>query len=625
MPGPQGAPSMQGSGGGFYGNRGRGGNNAARGNNRRRRSNNQQGAKYTQANGFQEDAEFQPKLPSDTAPAFRFVERRGRRNRGGAGNAGPGGQQNHHHGGQGGGRQHTKDPSKPKATSHPQPAPKTAPKTISGSPNTLQENITPKTLRIVSASSKLDISDESPEADTVFSGNSLVEKTLSQQTRSTPPTLPEPVEARSKPQLEAGQDTVTEDFSSVDEEEGGVPVSWVMASDAQSETPVATSADNTTTEEPKKISIRELLDTSDIIEPMTMSKPPFLPTILIEPSTPANNQPSGIFSSPLTITKTPFNPNNPQNTIQEPTPAERFLKLSDVTSRYLTERLSDINYSPDLSRRLKSDFEVIESTYNAIPFERALNPYRVIWHALIGLKKAIELRNNDAKIVGALKKMSQTYDTVRHQALHERRFDGDQQFDFDTRNATAPAVTTAVNVKSDIKNNDAQAIAKSGETLMDTLKWNIRGGDTNVRLYEGNGNAGHAIMGFRNPGFGTPNYGNTGFGPTVGIGATSFGNSGYGIPPMNGFGITPGYGQTGFATTPRPSTSGYGNVSFSTVGFNPAAVDTTGFGTPGFRPPAFARTASATPWGVRVHDNNFSTPRKPSVPPQHGIIGSHLK
>ncbi|KAF3147488.1 hypothetical protein TWF594_002707 [Orbilia oligospora] len=607
MPGPQGAPSMQGSGGGFYGNRGRGGNNAARGNNRRRRPNNQQGAKYTQANGFQEDAEFQPKLPSDTAPAFRFVERRGRRNRGVAGNAGPGGHQNHHHGGQGSGRQHTKDPSQLKATSHAQPASKTASKTIPDSPNTLQENITPKTLRIVSASSKPDTSDESPTADTVFSGNSLVEKTSSQQTRSTPPTLPEPVEARSKPQLEAGQDTVTEDFSSIDEDEGGVPVSWAMASDAQSETPVATSADKTTTEEPKKISIRELLDTSDIIEPMTMSKPPFLPTILIEPSTPANNQPSGIFSSPLTITKTPFNPNNPQNATQEPTPAERFLKLSDVTSRYLTERLGDINYNADLSRRLKSDFEVIESTYNAIPFE------------------PIELRNNDAKIVGALKKMSQTYDTVRHQALHERRFDGDQPFDFETGNATAPAATTTVNVKSDLKNNSVQAIAKSGETLMDTLKWNIRGGDTNVRLYEGNGNAGHAMMGFRNPGFGTPNYGSTGFGPTVGIGATNFGNSEYGIPPMNGFGITPSYGQTGFAATPRPSTSGYGNVSFSTVGFNPAAVDTTGFGTPGFRPPTFARTASATPWGARVHDNNFSTPTKPSVPPQHGIIGSHLK
>ncbi|KAF3126261.1 hypothetical protein TWF703_010519 [Orbilia oligospora] len=600
MPGPQGAPSMQGSGGGFYGNRGRGGNNAARGNNRRRRPNNQQGAKYTQANGFQEDAEFQPKLPSDTAPAFRFVERRGRRNRGVAGNAGPGGHQNHHHGGQGSGRQHTKDPSQLKATSHAQPASKTASKTIPDSPNTLQENITPKTLRIVSASSKPDTSDESPTADTVFPGNSLVEKTSSQQTRSTPPTLPEPVEARSKPQLEAGQDTVTEDFSSIDEDEGGVPVSWAMASDAQSETPVATSADKTTTEEPKKISIRELLDTSDIIEPMTMSKPPFLPTILIEPSTPANNQPSGIFSSPLTITKTPFNPNNPQNATQEPTPAERFLKLSDVTSRYLTERLGDINYNADLSRRLKSDFEVIESTYNAIPFERALNPYRVIWHALIGLKKAIELRNNDAKIVGALKKMSQTYDTVRHQALHERRFDGDQPFDFETGNATAPAATTTVN-------------------------WNIRGGDTNVRLYEGNGNAGHAMMGFRNPGFGTPNYGSTGFGPTVSIGATNFGNSEYGIPPMNSFRITPSYGQTSFAATPRPSTSSYGNVSFSTVGFNPAAVDTTGFGTPGFRPPTFAKTASATPWGARVHDNNFSTPTKPSVPPQHGIIGSHLK
>ncbi|KAF3227568.1 hypothetical protein TWF191_003652 [Orbilia oligospora] len=608
MPGPQGAPSMQGSGGGFYGNRGRGGSNAARGNNRRRRPNNQQGAKYTRANGFQEDAEFQPKLPSDTAPAFRFVERRGRRNRGGARNAGPGGQQNHH-GGQGGGHQHTKDPSQPKAASHAQPASKTASKTIPGSPNTLQENITPKTLRIVSASTKPDTSDESPKADTVFSGNSLGEKTSSQQTRSTPPTLPEPVEARSKPQLEAGQDTVTEDFSSVDEEEGGVPVSWAMASDAQSETPVATLADKTTTEEPKKISIRDLLDTSDIIEPMTMSKPPFLPTILIEPSTPANNQPSGIFSSPLTITKTPFNPNNPQNATQEPTPAERFLKLSDVTSRYLTERLSDINYNPDLSRRLKSDFEVIESTYNAIPFERALNPYRVIWHALIGLKKAIELRNNDAKIVGALKKMSQAYDTVRHQALHERRFDGDQPLDFETGNTTAPAAITAVNVKSDMKNSS----------------WNIRGGDTNVRLYEGNGNAGHAMMGFRNPGFGTSNYGNTGFGPTVGIGATNFGNSGYGIPPMNGFGITPSYGRTGLTTTPRPSTSGYGNVSFSTVGFNPAAVDTTGFGTPGFRPPAFAMTTSATPWGARVHDNGFSTSTKPDIPPQHGIIGSHLK
>ncbi|KAK6523349.1 hypothetical protein TWF281_001329 [Arthrobotrys megalospora] len=509
MPGPQGVPGMQGtqgSGGGFYNNRNRsGGNNNGRNNNRRRRPNNQsqsqqQGSKYNQGNDFQDDAEFQPKLPSDTAPAFRFVERRGRR---GKTSAPGGGQHQYHHGqSQGGARnQHPKDPLQ-----LPDQIPQQAtPNPVSSLPVTRQENITPKTLRIVSTTSKaqnLENSDGSVHADTSFSNSSLVDKTLSHEARSgTPPTLPEPVEARSKPQLEMGQDTATDVASSCnDEDEGGVPVSWSMAADAQSEAQVTaapTATEEPTVEEPKKISIRELLDTSDIIEPTTFSKLPFLPTILVEPATPAHNKPSDIFSSPLTITKTPFNPNNPENAIREPTPVERFLKLTDVTSRYLTERLSDINYNPDLSRRLKSDFEVVETAYNALPFDRSLNPYRIIWHTLLGLKRSIELRNNDAKIVGALKQMSQTYDAVRHQALHERRFGSDQPF-----TPEAEAITTPLSLSS------VQAVAKSGENLMDTLKWNIRGGDTNVRLYEGNGNAGHTIMGFGTAtapaGFGAP-------------------------------------------------------------------------------------------------------------------------
>ncbi|RVD88936.1 uncharacterized protein DFL_003100 [Arthrobotrys flagrans] len=557
MPGPQGVPRMQGGGGGLYINHGRGGNNAARGSNRRRRPNNQQGqqqeSKYTQTNGFEEDDEFQPKLPSDTAPAFRFVERRGRRNKGGARNAGPGGQHNHHHSGQGGGRHQIKDPPQLKALA-PQPAVKPATSLSSN----LQEDITPKTIRIVSASSKPETSDESLNADTCFSGSSLVEKTPFQEARSTPPTLPEPVEARSKPQLEAGQDTVTDD-TSVGEEEGGVPVSWTMASDAQSETPVATAAEKLTTEEPKKISIRELLDTSDI----------------------------------------------------ELTPHERFLKLSDVTSRYLTEHLGKINYNPDLSRRLKSDLEVIESAYNTLRFDRSLNPNRILWHTLIGLKKAIELRNNDAKIVGALKEMSQTYDTVRHQALHERRFDGDQLFNFEAGNAAAAA--TAGKWRMD--NSGVQAVAKAGENLMDTLKWNIRGGDTNVGLYGGNGNAGCAVMRFGNPGLGAPNLGSTGFGTTTGLGSTT------------GFGTTTttDLGNTGFATTTSSSTSGFSTVGFSTFGFNPAAVDITGFGTPNFKAPSFRRAAAPiTPWGPGRGDN-FLTLTKPGVPPQYGIIGGHLK
>ncbi|KAK6339956.1 hypothetical protein TWF718_009345 [Orbilia javanica] len=597
MPGPQGAPSMQGGGSGYYGNRGRGGGNAGRGNNRRRRPNNQQGqqqasAKYTQANGFQEDAEFQPKLPSDTAPAFRFVERRGRRNKGGAGNAGPGGQQNHHHGGQGGARHHTRDPAYSKSHTTQQPASKPA-----GNPSTnRQENVTPKTLRIVPASSKPEAPEESLKADTSFSSSSIAEKTSSQEAGSTPPTLPEPVEARSKPQLEPGQDTTTDAGNIIDDEDGGVPVSWTMASDAQSEVPTAATDEKTASDEPKKISIRELLDTSDIIEPITMSKPPFLPSILIEPSTPANNQPSGVFSSPLTITKTPFNPNNPQNGSQEPTPLERFYKLSDVTSRYLTERLGDIKYNPDLSRRLKSDFEVIESAYNALPFDRSVNPNRIIWHTLLGLKKAVELRNNDAKIVGALKKMTQTYDTVRHQALHERRFDGDLPFGHEAGTTTGPTPSTAG--KWDV-NSGIQAIAKSGEMLMDTVKWNIRGGDTNVRLCEGNGKAGHATMGFGNPGFGASSAINAGFGP-------------------------PSFGNPSFNST-HSGAPGFGHVGFRSSGFNLASIDTTGFGTPSFRPPDFVRAPSATAhWGARV-DGSILSPAKANVPPPYGIIGGHLK
>ncbi|KAK6499148.1 hypothetical protein TWF481_011719 [Arthrobotrys musiformis] len=562
-----------GGGGGFYNNRGRGGNNNGRGgnNNRRKRGGNQgqqgqqHGPKYTQANGFQEDAEFQAKLPSDTAPAFRFVERRGKRGKGGgAGNAGPGGHQNHHHHGQGG-RHHTAKDTPQQFKVHNAP-PATA-KPAAGRASGLQENITPKTLRIVSAPSKPEASDDSAQANTSFSGSSLIVETSSpQEVKSTLPILPEPVEARSKPQLEPGQDNATDLASNNDEDEGGVPISWAMAADAQSVTPAASTAENLATEEPMKIPIRELLDTSDFIEPMTMSKPPFLPAIPDEAATPSHNQPAGIFSSPLTITKTPYNPNDPANAAQDPTPLERFLKLSDVTSRYLTERLGDINYSPDLSRRLKSDFEVIEAAYNAIPFERALNAHRILWHTLLSLKKAVELRNNDAKIVGALKKMTQTYDTVRHQALHERRFDGEQPFGTEAGAPTAAATAAAGKWDS---NSGFQAIARSGENLMDTLKWNIRGGDTNVRLSQGNGNAGRTAMGFGNPGFGGP---------------------------------------------------GFDTNGFSTANFVPPRVETPSSGYPSFRSPWFKRNHNQTPWGAGV-----STPTKSTAGPDFGIIGGHLK
>ncbi|KAK6352094.1 hypothetical protein TWF730_008925 [Orbilia blumenaviensis] len=552
MAGPQGSSGAQGGGNGFYSNRGRGGGgNNGRGNNRRRRPNNQQGqqgAKYTQAHGFQEDGEFQPKLPSDTAPAFRFVERRSRR-RAAAGNAGPSGE--HHsrdHQGQGAGRAPARDPPPP------------------STPAGQQENVTPKTLRIVSAPSKLEAEDESLR----------VEKAASQVAGSTQPAIPEPAEA-----------AVADAASSTGEEEedGGVPVSWSMAADAQSEAPAGTPS----VEELKKVSIRDLLDTSDIIEPITLSKPPFLPAILLEPSTPAHNQPSGVFSSPLTITKTPFNPNNPANAIQEPSPLERFLKLADVTSRYLTERLSDISYNPDLSRRLKSDFEVIETAYNSLRFDRSLNPNRIIWHTLLGLRKAVELRNNDAKIVGALKKMTQTYDTVRHQALHERRFEGEQTLNAVDTDNTAPTAAGIWNT-----DDRFQAVAQSGEDLMDTLKWNIRGGDTNVRLYEGNGNAGHAVMGLGNVAFE-----NTTFGTTT----------------------KTGLGATGLSTT------GLGKHSFGASGFS---ID--GFGTPGFKPTA---PVSGNPFGFEAPQGqpspwygsggSFLAPLEPNSVPKYGIIGEHLK
>ncbi|EPS38015.1 hypothetical protein H072_8278 [Dactylellina haptotyla CBS 200.50] len=209
-----------------------------------------------------------------------------------------------------------------------------------------------------------------------------------------------------------------------------------------------------------RLSIRELLDTSDILETRDLPKLPRLPVAPPAPMMGAEPNDGSAFMSPLTITGTPINPQGHTNNY-EPTPVERFLKISDLTTRFLTERLTDLAYDPELSLRLQADFEVFEAAYHALPFERALNPYKVIFASVTALKKSVELRNNDAKIIGGLKEMTMAYDQIRSEALHGRWLRGEQPFP------------------------GKAAVAKLGQCgvdLVDSVGWSLRGGDQHCKL-----------------------------------------------------------------------------------------------------------------------------------------------
>ncbi|KAK6352724.1 hypothetical protein TWF696_004727 [Orbilia brochopaga] len=467
---PASIPAAAPNGQGFYSRgRGQGGGGNRSGNHRRRRGNTNSSQptvpKYGQAAAAgtpyaEGDSDFQPKLPSDTAPAFRFVEKRPRRGKG-----------SHHRG-----------PNAGPAASGSGPPPTGQNGNRPAFPqehhaqqhhSQRQENAPPaRPIRILHPPPRTQLpgaSDASAAADIIRTDGSApvgehhgagVNTTITEEAAFSgeDPGLKE--EERPSPNIEQqGPGSSTRKFAGI---------VFPLPEDHQQTPP----RELTMEEAIHELSIRELLDTSDVIEPLPKLKHHFEKTAFPGPFTPAANRPDTTsFSSPLTITQTPINPNIDGNGAQhEETPVERFLKIADVTSRYMTERLNEITYNPDLSHRLKADFEVLNAAYNALPFDQGLNPHRVIHNTLTSLKRCLEQRNHDAKVLGALKHMTQTYDMIRTQAIHERWLKGEQ------------AVSTAG--MRERYQLGCIAIARSGENLVDTLKWNIRGGDMHVQLFK---------------------------------------------------------------------------------------------------------------------------------------------
>ncbi|KAJ6263843.1 hypothetical protein Dda_2415 [Drechslerella dactyloides] len=478
------------------------------------------------------DSDFQPKLPSDTAPAFRFVEKRPRRSKGGR-DRGPGpansssspavssGPQNSH-------RSHTSAPAPGNHAAHTQGNHNNH---AQHSQSNRQENVAPaKPIRILlpppkqpvqpaeapASSAALDIS----RAEELIHVEKACEVEAQAFCQSVPEVAPLPEgpeyhekqsqdqaqEQKLEPRPEQGQEQSQQQSEEHNhqkyQQQGQEQIQEQMQeqppTDPEPQKPEFTSRrfpglvfptqddqinpkkEMTMEEAIYKVSIRELLDNSDVIEPLPRHKHRFTKTSLLAPTTPASQLPdTTCFSSPLTITKTPNDPNNVAGTRHEQTPVERFLKIADVTSRYMTDRLDEIAYNPHISRRLKADFEVLDDAYNALPYDQSLNPYRVIHNSLTSLKRSLERRNHDAKVLGALKHMTQTYDMVRTQALHGRWLRG------------GPPPDTAM--MRERFQMGCMAVARSGENLVDTLKWNIRGGDMHVRLFSADA-AGNPII-----------------------------------------------------------------------------------------------------------------------------------
>ncbi|EWC44857.1 hypothetical protein DRE_00916 [Drechslerella stenobrocha 248] len=403
----------------------------------RRRGTGQQ-PKYPQPNTFggHGDPDFQPKLPSDTAPAFRFVEKRARKPK----------------------------PSSGRGHEPPQSLPQPAPQSRNALPPRPPpvrscENKTTKTIRILQHPSKL-VSKQTHEPSINPPRSRIPEAPLDGALVQDAPSSPEStllLETCRLAQLDRASTPELEDQYQKADEEGLLTMEEAI----------------------KKLSVRELLDTSDIIEPLP--KPRLqLPCSLV-PSTPAVilHDSNMLPSSPLTITQTPLNPHNPANSQNEPTPIDRFLKVSDILTRVLTDRLDNIHYDPELSSRLKPDFEAFDAAFNSLPLDRSLNPYRIIHTSITSLKRCLEQRNHDAKVLGALKQMTQTYDMLRTQALHERWLRGEQP------------VTAGMRERFQM---GCLAVARSGDELIDTLKWNIRGGDMHVNLFTSDGNTSNLIL-----------------------------------------------------------------------------------------------------------------------------------
>ncbi|KAF3911906.1 hypothetical protein ABW21_db0205073 [Orbilia brochopaga] len=420
------------------------------------------------------DSDFPPKLPSDTAPAYRFVEKRTRRGRNGG---------------------HHRNPPQPAASTLspsdlPQGLPPKPPPGIHTGPrpaflqdhnphhaNRRQENIVPaRPIRILQPPHR---ASRLPEASHVPAPNpgtppvgggptAVVEHGKAEEAKVASPVVEEAGFPEKKPHMieEQPAPIVKTEQQKPDH---GVRKFAGLALPLTGGQQTAPARELTMEEAIEKISIRELLDNSDVIEPLPRHNHTFVKLNIPAPSTPASRLPDlTAFSSPLTLTQTPSNLNG--NSAAAQTPVERFLKIADLTSRYLTERLDEISYNPDLSRRLKADFEVFDAAYNALPFDNSLNPYRVIHNSLTSLKRCLEQRNHDARVLGALKHMTQTYDMIRTQAIHERWLKGEP-----------PVDTVAMRERFQL---GCIAIAKSGENLVDTLKWNIRGGDMHVRLFQ---------------------------------------------------------------------------------------------------------------------------------------------
>ncbi|KAF3930348.1 hypothetical protein ABW19_dt0208815 [Dactylella cylindrospora] len=345
----------------FKGSRSNAGGNSSGARNHHRRRKALQPPKYI-PNAYDDDDDFQ-KLPSDTAPAYRFVEKK-RKLRGNPRTLEP--EQDHH---------------SQEVTEHPR--------------ELLQENIFVAKPPQPSSGELPPIDHE----DEILESSYVVESSSIDNSFYTEAQIPKLVETYSH--LGGGPNDAEKPISILTQnilEPLAVPQPQAVEQASQ-----ASEAIN-------RLSIAELLDHSDH-EYMERRKPLRPPPGLSIPLTPQRDGPYMISSSsPLTITQTPINPQNAEPESNDLDEFDNFVRLADVEIRFLTDKLNCIDYNPDLRGRVQGDFEVIESAFKklGIPHFDHLHPCRLVYNSLLSLRKALERHNSDAKVLGSLKRMTET-------------------------------------------------------------------------------------------------------------------------------------------------------------------------------------------------------------------------